>query len=267
MVLKNLTPKTQETYIRAVKGFADYYNLSPDRLTPLNIRDYLVYLKQKRKVSASTYHVTRAAIVCFYTGILKWKKYQLNLPVHKTVKRNPKILSIQEVQCLLSNIKNRKHRAILMTAYGTGLRVSELIHLKPIHIESDRMMVRVEQGKGQKDRYTILPERLLKELREYWKIYRPKIWLFPGKTKNNPITRYSVHQIYTRARKKSGIHHGAGIHTLRHCFATHLLEAGEDINRIKIWLGHRSILTTSIYINICSVQGNKVIHPLNTFES
>lgn len=202
MVLRNFAPKTQDTYIGAVKGFAKHYNKSPDQLSPNDVREYLIFLKQIRKVHSSTYHVTRADLVCFCTNILKWKREHLDLPPHKREKGNPKILSVQEVQKLLNAVFNRKHKTMLMTAYGTGLRVSELVALKPIHIESDRMLVRVEQGKGQKDRYTIFPERLLQELRDYWQLFKPKVWLFPG-SDNKQMCRTSAHRIYTNARKKA----------------------------------------------------------------
>lgn len=150
-----------------------------------------------------------------------------------------------------------------MTTYAGGLRVSELVQLKPIHIESDRMLIRVEQGKGNKDRYTLLSEQLLLNLRDYWKAYRPKIWLFPSKDPNKPLTTMCAENAYNIAKQKAGIKRGRGIHTLRHCFATHLLEAGTDIRTIQMLMGHRSILTTMIYMQITRKRLTSVKSPLD----
>ncbi|MBU0988363.1 MAG: tyrosine-type recombinase/integrase, partial [Proteobacteria bacterium] len=145
---------------------------------------------------------------------------------------------------------NIKHRVILMTAYSAGLRVSELVALRQEHIDSSRMVIRVEQGKGKKDRYTILSQRLLKELRIYYKACRPENWLFPAKNSIRHISITSAQRIYNKAKKKAGITKGKGIHTLRHCFASHLLEAGYDVRRIQILMGHRSLSTTMTYLHV-----------------
>ena len=175
------------------------------------------------------------------------------------------VLSVEEVQCLLNSVSNLKHRALLMVAYSAGLRVSELVSLKVHHIESDssRMMIRIENGKGQKDRYTILSTKVLKVLKEYWKEYRPKEWLFFGSNINKPMPIGTAQKIYYNAKKKACITKGRGIHTLRHCFASHMLWNGEDIYTIKRLLGHSSIKTTYKYLHVTRQQIAAVISPLD----
>jgi site-specific recombinase XerD len=173
-------------------------------------------------------------------------------------KRLPEILSGKELERLFGVTTNIKHRVLLMTAYAGGLRVSEVVRLKVTDIHSDRMMIRVEQGKGRKDRYTLLSERLLGELRAYWKLKHPDPWLFPGHS-NLPMTREMAHHIYVTAVKKAGLRRQGGIHTLRHCFATHLLEAGVDLRTIQLLMGHNSIRTTVRYLQMTSktLQGTR----------
>jgi site-specific recombinase XerD len=160
------------------------------------------------------------------------------------------VLSIEELQRLFTRTKNPRHRALLMTTYAAGLRVSEVVRLRLTDIESDRMLIRVEQGKGRKDRSTLLSTRLLTELRAYWKLYRPAPWLFTGLDPQRPMPSGTAQKIYYHAKRTAGITHGHGIHTLRHCFATHLLEAGVDVRTIQMLLGHQSLDTTTRYLRI-----------------
>ena len=173
------------------------------------------------------------------------------------------LLSIEEVQRLLDATRNPKHRTLLMTIYGAGLRVSEVVNLKPCHIESSRMMIRVEQGKGMKDRYTLLPKRLLHELRSYYTAYRPDEYLFFGKSKSCPLPVGTAQKAYYHAKKRAGITQGRGIHTLRHCFATHLMDMGVDIYVIKHMMGHSAIKTTSGYLHASRQKIANVISPLD----
>ena len=176
------------------------------------------------------------------------------------------ILSIEEVQCLLSSVTNLKHHALLLAVYSAGLRVGEVVRLKSHHIESDptRMLIRVEDGKGRKDRYTVLSQKLLEVLGKYWKEYRPKEWLFFGNDLHKPMPESTAQRIYYNAKKKAGITKGRGIHTLRHCFASHLLWNGEDIYTIKRLLGHTSIKTTYQYLPVTQNQLAAVTSPLDT---
>ncbi len=174
----------------------------------------------------------------------------MEIPRRKVQKRLPEVLSRSEVDQLLEAVGNVKHRALLMTTYAAGLRVSEVVRLRVSDIDSARMTIRVEQGKGSKDRYTILSPRLLDELRRYWKLQQPKEWLFPGAKPSRPLDITAAQKVYRNARQHAGIQKRGGIHTLRHCFATHLLEAGVDLRTIQALLGHNAITTTMRYLQI-----------------
>ena len=264
MVLRGLSPNTQEAYVLAVLGLARYYNQSPAKLSNDQIQAYLLYLIKDRCLDWSTLNVAFSAMRCFYTQILKWDETRFHIPTRSRQKKLPRILSIQETSRLLGVVTNPKHRALLMTVYGAGLRVSEVVRLKPDHIESDRMLIRVELAKGRVDRYTILQERLLEELRIYWRVYRPgREWLFPGRDRNRPMSIATAQRIYNQARDKAGITRGRGIHTMRHCFATHMLEAGEDLDTIQRWMGHKSIVTTSGYLHVCKPRQKTAKSPLD----
>ena len=172
-----------------------------------------------------------------------------------------------EVEKIIEALDNIKHRVILMTTYSAGLRLSEVANLKVNHIDSARMQIRVDQGKGSKDRYTILSKRLVEELRVYYKSYRPDNWLFYSKKRDKPMCLTTIQRIYKSAKAKAGITKGRGIHTLRHCFATHLLEAGCDLRKIQMLMGHRSLSTTMVYIHVCNSALAKVISPLDHIQT
>lgn len=258
MQLRNFSLATQKSYLNSVTGLAKHYHQSPDVISPAEIQDYVIYLLTERKLAIGSCHTIITALRFFYSVTLGEDKSRAPIPEVKNYRRLPNILSGNELEKLFAVVKNIKHRAVLMTAYSGGLRASELVHLKVTDIHSDRMMIRVEQGKGMKDRYTLLSKRLLEELRNYWKIKRPNIWLFPGRS-NHPMTRRMTYHIYVDAAKKAGIKRKGGIHTLRHCFATHLLEAGEDLRTIQLLMGHSSIRTTVSYLQVTSktLQGTK----------
>jgi integrase/recombinase XerD len=258
MQLRNFSLATQKSYLNSVTGLAKHYHQSPDVISPADIQDYVIYLLTERKLAIGSCHTIITALRFFYSVTLGEDKSRAPIPEVKNYRRLPNILSGNELEKLFAVVKNIKHRAVLMTAYSGGLRASELVHLKVADIHSDRMMIRVEQGKGMKDRYTLLSKRLLEELRNYWKIKRPNIWLFPGRS-NHPMTRRMTYHIYVDAAKKAGIKRKGGIHTLRHCFATHLLEAGEDLRTIQLLMGHSSIRTTVSYLQVTSktLQGTK----------
>jgi site-specific recombinase XerD len=248
MKLRNFSPRTEQCYVSAMMGLAKYYHQSPDQLNQEQIRSYLLHLKE-RGLSPSSRNVAISGLKFFYHQILGWNEQKLFLPPRKGSWRLPEVLSPKEVERLLLSAVKLRDRCLLMTAYATGVRVSELVRLKVSDIDSARMMIRVEQGKGRKDRYTVLSERLLSELRAYWKEHRSPRWLFPN-AKNNPLSIDYAQKIYNRAKHKAQIHKGKGIHTLRHCFATHLLEAGVDLVTIKTLLGHNSLQSTQRYLQI-----------------
>jgi site-specific recombinase XerD len=263
MTLRGLSPKTKQAYVNAVAGLAKYYNQSPDQLNGEQIQSYLLYLIKERRLAWSSCNIVFSALRCFYTNILKWDGIRLYLPSRPRQHQLPVVLSEQEVKRLLEATPNLKHKALLMTVYGGGLRVSEVIRLKPCHIESDRMVIRVEQGKGKKDRYTLLSETLLYQLRIYWKAYCPGTWLFPGRNRDRPMAISTAQRIYYLAKEAAGITKGRGIHTLRHCFATHLLNQGVDIHLINRMMGHRSLGTTAKYLHTTPHQMGSVKSPLD----
>ena len=252
MQSRNFSPGTQRAYLRAVADLADYYHRSPDRISTEEIQDYIVYLFSERKLAVGSCHGIITGLRFFYTVTLKQDRASVPIPQIKRETHLPEILSPEQLEKLFAVLRNLKHRVLLMTAYSAGLRVSELVHLKVTDIHSDRMMIRVEQGKGKKDRYTLLSKRLLGELRAYWKIKRPTVWLFPGIKRNKPLCARMAQKVYAQAVAKAGITRKGGFHTLRHCFATHLLEAGEDIRTIQLLMGHSSILTTVRYLQVTS---------------
>ena len=261
MKLRNFSPRTEQSYVAAMVGLSRYYRRSPDQLTQDEIRCYLLHL-QERGLSPSSRNVAISGLKFFYHQILDWDEQKLFLPPRKGSWRLPEVLSQKEVERLLLATVKHRDRCLLMTAYATGLRVSELVRLKVNDIDSERMMVKVEQGKGKKDRYTILSQRLLTELRSYWKEHRSPTWLFPNR-KGGPISIDYAQRIYNLAKQKAQIHKGKGIHTLRHCFATHLLEAGVDLVTIKTLLGHNSLQSTQRYLQIGQHKITTTANPLD----
>jgi integrase/recombinase XerD len=265
MQLHRLAPGTQQLYAKAIFDLACFYRRSPDQLTPEEIRAYLHHLLSERQFAWSTCNVTAAAMRFFYVETLGWSPVRLNLPPRPAHQRLPQVLSVEELQRLFRHTLNPKHRALLMTTYSAGLRVSEVVRLQVTDIESDpgRMLIRINQGKGHKDRYTLLSTRLLQELRAYWQLERHKPWLFPGHNPKRHMPSSTAGKIYNQARQRAGIAHGSGIHTLRHCFATHLLDAGVDPRTIQLLLGHTSLKTTARYLHVSRQQLAKVRSPLD----
>jgi site-specific recombinase XerD len=250
--LHRKAPGTQEQYVQAIAQLAAYYKRSPDQLSPQEIRAYLHYLLTERQLAWSSCNVVAAAIRFFYVDTLGWTPMELHLPPRPVHKQLPRVLSVEQLEQLFATTDNPKHRALLMTAYAAGLRVSEVVRLHLTDIESDpsRMLIRINQGKGHKDRYSLLSERLLLELRAYWQIECPRPWLFPGSKTNQPMPSGTAQKVYNQGRARAGIEQGAGFHTLRHSFATHLFDAGVDPHTLQLLLGHRSIKTTLKYVHV-----------------
>ena len=263
MTLRRFSADTQRSYLSAVTGLARYYKQSPEKINSEMIKDYLFHLLQERKLQWSTCNVIVCGLRFFYTRILGIESESLSIPPQKKVRKLPEVLSTEEVESLLTAAGNQKHRTLLMTTYAAGLRVSEVVNLKLGDIDSKRMMIRVRKGKGAKERYTILPKRLLKELRIYWKRYQPSEWLFSGSKPEQPMPKSTAAAIYYSVKKKAGIKRGGGIHTLRHCFATHMLEAGVDLRTIQMLMGHSSIITTVLYLKITRKQISSTQSPLD----
>lgn len=262
LILQRYSSKTNEAYIHAVKGLAYFHKQSPDKLSNKQIQDYFRYMIKERKYSWSTCNVTFCGIKCFYDNVLH-RDTQIMIPPRPRQKTLATILSQKDVKKLLESCTNLKHRTLLYAVYSAGLRVSEVVALKPVHIERSRKMIRVDQGKGRKDRYTVLSDALLTELENYWREYHPEKWLFFGKDKSKPMPVGTAQQIYYTAKKRARITKGRGIHTLRHCFATHLMEKGIQTHTIKRMLGHKSIVTTAGYIHISQEFLSTVKSPLD----
>ena len=252
MAVRNLADNTQAAYIQQVVAYAKHFGRPPEELGPEEIRAYQVYLTQTRMLSPSSVSVATGALRFLYKVTLKRAWAIEEIPMPKRPFKLPVILSRDEVMHFLDVVDSLKHRMILMTAYAAGLRVSEATHLKVTDIDSQRMMLRVDQGKGHKDRYVMLSPRLLDELRAYWKVAHPTLWLFPGDLPGQPITRDAVGQACQKAHRASGIQKPITPHSLRHAFATHLLESGTDVRTIQLLLGHRSLATTSRYLKVAA---------------
>jgi integrase/recombinase XerD len=250
MQLRQFSKRTIESYVDAVLGLSNHFHRSPAKLALEEVRSYLHHLLIERKLAQGTCNLRAAAITFLYREVLGQAAFRLLGVRRKHSGKLPEVYSREELARLFAAAGNLQHRVFLMTTYAAGLRLTEVRHLKPVHIHSERMLIRVEQGKGQKDRYTLLSPHLLDELRSYWKEYRPGEWLFPNQKRNGPILRGTAQHIFYNVKRRAGLQRGHGIHTLRHCFATHLLEAGVDLCTIQSLLGHKSLQTTSLYLHV-----------------
>lgn len=260
--LKGFSERTIENYVHAVAAVTRHYRVSPLRLTREQIRSYLVHLLGERKLAAATVNLHMDAMKTFFKLMAPESTVMAGSSHVKTPKRIPIVLSREEVERLISSVRNLKQRAATMLLYSSGLRLHECISLRPVHIESTRMKVRVEQGKGKKDRYTVLSKRTLETLREYYRAYRPKQWLFEG-WKGKHYAARSIGNILTRAARKARIDKNVTPHTLRHSFATHLMESGVALPVIQQLLGHTSIKTTMIYLHVGEPLVNRTQSPLD----
>jgi len=252
MEIRNLSPNTQLAYLQQVSSFAKYCQRSPEVVGPEEIRGYQVYVTNQRKLAPGSLSIIASALRFLYKVTLKRAWVDTEIPLPKKPFILPVILSREEVAHFFESIASRKHRTILMTAYAAGLRISEVTRLKLTDIDSQRMMLRVEQGKGQKDRYVMLSPQLLEILRAYWKLTHSTVWLFPGDIPGRPISKAAVEQACQKARRVSGIKKPITPHSLRHGFASHLLEAGTDVRRIQLLMGHRSLATTARYLKVAT---------------
>jgi site-specific recombinase XerD len=247
--IRNLSPLTQRAYTEHVARFARHFGRSPAQLGPDEIHQYLVYLTTDRQLAPSSINITVAALRFLYTVTLSrpWSIHAA-IPAPQQPQTVPIVLSPVEVMQFLDCVRRPKHRAILTTCYAAGLRISEAVHLTIPAIDSQRMVLRVEPGQGQKDRDVMLSPKLLEILREWWRVSRPRHWLFPGDHPDEPITTHAVTRVCRRAQQRSGIPKSITPHSLRHAFAVHLLEAGTDVRTIQLLLGHRSLKTTAQYL-------------------
>ena len=264
--LKNYSDPTIKSYRLHFKRFLNYYNGT--KLEDINyeqIRKYLLYLVEEKKYSTSAQNQAINSIKFYYEKVLGKPVEKYYVPRPRKEKKLPEVLSEEEVTKILKQIKNLKHKCIIYLIYSAGLRLTEVVHLKISDIQSDRKQIFIRSAKGNKDRYALLSDIILEMLREYYQIYKPRIWLFEGKPGEQYSGR-SIQIIFKRAVKNSGIIKHATIHTLRHSFATHLLEHGTDLRYIQELLGHKSSKTTEIYTHITHTAKNKIVSPLDNLN-
>lgn len=263
MQIRNYSERTIAVYVSAVYRLATFYHKSPDKLDREDIRAFLVDLVEEKKVSWSYYKQILAALRYFYRYVLRRGEVVDDIRGPRSQKTLPVVLSVAEVARFFKAIVSLKHRTILMTAYGAGLRVGEAVQLRVSDIDSQRMVIRVRQGKGKKDRYTMLSTALLEMLRRYWWAARPEDLMFTTRSKDRPITRSTVQRVCKQAQKDAGISKDITPHTLRHSFATHLLESGTNLRVIQVLLGHASPQTTAIYTRVSTELIGKTVSPLD----
>jgi site-specific recombinase XerD len=250
MVARGLAERTRESYLWAVTGLARFYRRPPDRISDDEVQAYLVHLLRERQRSWSTCNVVANGLRFFFHTTLKRDRTTFTIPAPRQRQTLPAILSREEVEHIVAHAPNPKYRTMLLTTYAAGLRLNEVLHLRVSDIDSTRMTLRVEQGKGGKDRYTVLSPRLRDALRAYWILVRPRTWLFPSQETGQPLHPTALQRAYHLAKLRAGIRKPGGIHGLRHAFATHLLEAGADIHTIQRLLGHGYISTTTRYFQL-----------------
>jgi len=252
--LRGFSPNTQDSYVRSVAGLAQFYHRPPDQIGDEEIKTYLLHRLQDEQLAASSMIVTVSGLRFFYGQVLQrpTEAIEKALPRMKKPIRRPQVYSIQELEQLFSQVDlNCQHRALLMTTYAAGLRVSEVCRLTIEDLLSDRGQIRVVQGKGKKDRYSLFSPKLQEELRAYWRLYRPAHWLFPSRVyPERALTTDAAERAFTQAVKRARLPHRGGIHSLRHSFATHLLEAGVDLPTIQRLMGHSSLSTTATYLHV-----------------
>jgi site-specific recombinase XerD len=265
---RNYSPLTIQSYLHAVEDFARYFGRSPDQLNEEHMREYHLHLIHDLKLATNTVVARIAALRFFFVKTLRRPYVQVDLPHPRTEKRLPTVLSREEVGRLIDSASNLLHYTILLTLYATGLRRAELCALKVTDIDSQRMVLHVRQGKGKRDRDVPITPKLLETLREYWRWMKPKTYLFPGMDNNwrvdKPLSPKSIYHIVRDAAKRAGISKPVSPHCLRHSWATHLLESGEDLRKIQLLLGHSDLETTSVYLHLSVQHLHSVTNPLET---
>ena len=249
MQLRGFSVRTHESYLAAVEWLAKYYRRSPDELGRDELQAYFLYLVQERGLSGATCRLQFHGIRFLYLQVLSRDAFDVTLVVPRKAERIPELLIRKEVQALLSQVRNPKHLMMLRLCYGCGLRVAERVSVQVRNIDGERHLLRIEQGKGAVDRAVIVSPTLLTYLRRYWAAYRPTTWLFPGRQPDLPIAMECPQRAFTAAKRRAGIEKVGGIHSLRHAYATHQLEAGVPVHQLQRLLGHRSLQATMRYVH------------------
>jgi integrase/recombinase XerD len=250
MQQRGFSVRTHETYLSAVRKLAEYYHTPPDEIQLDQIQEYFVYLVKERGLSGASCRLYLNALRFLYLQVLEWDHF--DVPVHypKKTQKIPELLTRREVKQILDACSNDKHRMMLTICYGCGLRVSELVAIKVRHIDGERHLLRVEQGKGAKDRVVILSATLLSHLRDYWMMYRPYLWFFPNASRPlQHLTSATAQRAFRKAKNKTGIEKVGGIHSLRHAYATHQLENGLPVHKLRQQLGHQDLRSTMQYLH------------------
>lgn len=265
---RNYSPDTIRGYIRAVQQFAEYFGRSPEQLGAAELRRYQLHLLHERNLALGTVENNISALRFLYKKTLKRRDLAFDdLPFPKQPRTLPTVLSQDEVTRLIEAAPNRMHRMLLMVLYATGMRRTEASLLKVSDLDSQRMVIHIRRGKGQRDRDVPLTPKLLEALREYWRWKRPRVYLFPSKMSapdgEQPISDKTVWNVCRAAATRAGIQKKLGPHTLRHCFATHLLEAGTDLRTIQLWMGHERREDTTIYLHLSQRHLHAAINPLD----
>ena len=249
MQMRGFSERTHQSYLAAVADLARYTRCSPDRLSPVQVNGYFEYLVTERELAPASCRLFFNAIRFLFVKVLGWPQTHLSIALPKRPQRIPQLLTRSEVRCILAACDNPRYRMMLTLCYGCGLRLSELLTVKVSDVDGERKLLRVEQGKGAKDRLVPISETLLEQLRAYWRLYRPRAWWFPGRVPAQPLCATSVQKAYTRAKRKAGVAKIGGIHALRHAYATHLLEAGLSVHRLQRLLGHQNLQSTLRYVH------------------
>lgn len=264
LLLRGFSKKTISAYLREMKKLIEFYQKSPELISEYELRNYFIYLRDQKKISESLLSQALCGIKFFYTKTLNRRWNIFNILKHKKNKALPNILSKSEIRNIINVTKNLKHRAILAVIYSGGLRISEVCRLKVADIDSKRMIIKINNSKNNKDRYTILSNKTLKILKEYWQDYRPVDWLFPGFPATKEISTRSVVLVFQKACEIAGIKKKVSVHSLRHSFATHLMEDGTNLRVIQSLLGHYSIKSTVIYTHVCDYRKKNIVSPMDT---
>ncbi len=269
MILRGFAARTQESYLAAVRALAKHYRRSPDLLTAEEVEAYHLHLIVERKLAYSSVNQSASACRFLFDKVLRRPQARFDIPMAKVPKSLPGVLSRDEVRRLLAAAPNQRARALLTATYAAGLRVTEVCALLLSDIESapDRMCIKVRGGKGGRDRYTLLSPQLLQILRDYWHSYRPRTWLFPSRAGTGPLCATMAQRMYYAARDAASLGRQGGIHTLRHCFATHLLESGVDLHTIQRLMGHGHVSTTMRYFHLAQNKLTGTTSPLELLDT
>ncbi|MGZ9221702.1 MAG: site-specific integrase [Anaerolineales bacterium] len=265
MQLHGFASRTQEAYLSAVRQLAKHYRKAPDQINEEELRQYFLFLKNEKHAARATCTIALCGIKFFYERTLgrDWKTFEFLRPLKE--KKLPVVLSVAEVRSVLAQVRRQPYRVCLTTIYACGLRLLEGVHLQVKEIDGERQLLHIEQGKGGKDRYVPLPSACLKMLRQHWLSHRHPVWMFPSRVgdRQQPMSESGLQRALQAALKEAGIHKKATVHTLRHSYATHLLEAGVNLRIIQSYLGHASPTTTSIYTHLTSITEAQTHHTLN----